>query len=104
MILFLNKSLTVCKEDTDKHNSLWQSSFFVISVLDLISENKENVLFIDTIKYPKNFVDGFVSEFTDIINLNGHKWAYLPDGFVGSKVFTEINSFLKETKQKPIHW
>lgn len=102
-VLLLNTSLTVIKDQANSHSKIgWQQ--FTNKIIETISNQKENVVFI---LWGKNAHDK-----TEFINPNEHfiiKSVHpsplsASRGFFGSKPFSKTNHFLISKNLSPINW
>lgn len=102
-VLLLNTTLTVREHQANSHSKCgW--AWFTDSVIKLISENTENVVFI--------LWGGNARSKTPLIDQNKHLIlqcahpsplsAY--NGFFGCKFFSKTNSYLTEHGKSPIDW
>ena len=102
-VLLLNATLTVRAHEAGSHQKKgWE--IFTDSVIQQISNEKENVVFLLWGK--------FAERKSKLINLNKHKIFTAPHpsplgawrGWYGSKHFSKTNDFLEEIGEKPINW
>ena len=102
-VLLLNTVLTVEKDNANSHRGLgWE--IFTNKIIEVISSNTNNVVFILWGKQAQNFEDVIDSSKHFIISsahpspLSAHR------GFFGSKPFSQTNKFLNEKNKKTIDW
>lgn len=102
-VMLINAMLTVRAHEAGSHQSLgWQN--FTDKVIQVISEKRENCVFILWGNYARNKVD--------LIDQTKHKVIQSPHpspfsanrGFFGSKPFSITNAYLKENGQNEINW
>lgn len=102
-VLLLNTSLTVREHAANSHAKCgW--AWFTDSVIELVSKQKENVVFIlwgGNARSKKALIDEskhFVVESVHPSPLSAY------GGFFGSKPFSKTNDYLIKTGQAPIDW
>lgn len=102
-VLLLNSVLTVEEKNPASHAKKgWE--IFTDSIIKLISEEKENVVFILWGKYSENKAV-LIDESKHKIIKSAHPSPFSARrGFFGSKCFSKTNIFLKENKIKEIKW
>ncbi|WP_318640666.1 uracil-DNA glycosylase [Flavobacterium ardleyense] len=103
-VLLLNATLSVQKDQANSHKHLeWQK--FTDSVIKIISEEKENVVFLLWGGFAQKKAK-FINEQKHLILKSGHpsplsanqgKW-------FGNKHFSKTNEYLEQTRQSPIRW
>ena len=103
-VLLLNATLSVQKDQANSHKHLdWQK--FTDSVIKIISEEKENVVFLLWGGFAQKKAK-FINEEKHLILKSGHpsplsanqgKW-------FGNKHFSKTNTYLENTNQNPIKW
>ena len=103
-VLMLNATLTVKKDEANSHKHLeWQK--FTDAVIKIISEEKENVVFLLWGGFAQKKAK-FINEEKHLILKSGHpsplsanqgKW-------FGNKHFSKVNEYLEKTNQHPIKW
>ncbi|MDX9970829.1 MAG: uracil-DNA glycosylase [Candidatus Gracilibacteria bacterium] len=102
-ILLLNATLTVRANQAGSHQKKgWEE--FTDAIINIISEKKENIVFILWGNYAKKK--------GEIINKNKHLILEAPhpsplsahSGFFGSKHFSKTNEYLLKTGKNPINW
>ena len=102
-VLLMNTSLTVREHQANSHAKCgW--SWFTDSVIKIISEEKENVVFIlwgGNARSKKPLIDSkkhFIIESAHPSPLSAY------NGFFGSKPFSRTNDYLQSKKLPPINW
>jgi len=102
-VLLLNATLTVQAARAGSHqNKGWE--LFTDKIIQTINDRKENVVFVlwGSLAQKKGaFIDRskhFVLESAHPSPLSAYR------GFLGSKPFSKINSYLQQNHQKPIDW
>ncbi len=102
-VLLLNATLTVAAKSPGSHqNKGWEE--FTDAVIQLISDNKEKIVFILWGAYAQKkgaIIDRskhFVIESPHPSPFAAHR------GFFGSKPFSRCNEYLEEHKIRPINW
>ena len=102
-VLLLNTSLSVREHQANSHSKCgW--SWFTDSVIKLISEQKEHVVFIlwgGNARSKKPLIDAtkhYIIESAHPSPLSAY------NGFFGSKPFSKTNDYLKTKDLKPINW
>lgn len=102
-ILLLNTTLTVREHAANSHSKCgW--AWFTDSVIKLISENTQNVVFIlwgGNARSKAPLIDGtkhFIIQSAHPSPLSAY------NGFFGSKPFSKTNNYLKSVGKKPINW
>ena len=103
-VLLLNATLSVQKDQANSHKHLeWQK--FTDSVIKIISEEKENVIFLLWGGFAQKKAK-FINEEKHLVLKSGHpsplsanqgKW-------FGNKHFSKVNEYLENTNQTPIKW
>ena len=103
-VLLLNATLSVQKDQANSHKHLeWQK--FTDAVIKIISEEKENVVFLLWGGFAQKKAK-FINEEKHLILKSGHpsplsanqgKW-------FGNKHFSKVNEYLEKTNQHPIKW
>ena len=103
-VLLLNATLSVQKDQANSHKHLeWQK--FTDSVIKMISEERENVVFLLWGGFAQKKAK-FINEEKHLILKSGHpsplsanqgKW-------FGNKHFSKVNEYLENTNQNPIKW
>ena len=102
-VLLLNATLTVRDHEPGSHQKKgWET--FTDEVIKMISEKKENVVFLLWGKFAESKIK--------LINKNNHKIFTAPHpsplgawrGWFGCKHFSKTNDFLKEIGEQSIHW
>jgi len=102
-VLLLNSTLTVEDGDAGIHQG-WGWETFTDRVIEIISEQQENVVFMLWGKYAqskKKLIDTdkhLILETTHPSPLSAHR------GFLGSKQFSKANSYLKKNNKSEIDW
>jgi uracil-DNA glycosylase len=102
-VLLLNAVLTVESGMANSHQGKgWE--LFTDKIIHLVNDHKEHVVFVLWGSYAQKkgaFIDRkkhLVIECVHPSPLSAHR------GFFGSKPFSKINAYLKETHQKPVDW
>jgi len=102
-VLLLNATLTVREKTPGSHQKKgWEQ--FTDAIIQSISDNKENIIFILWGAYAQKkgqIIDGnkhFIIKSPHPSPFSAHR------GFFGSKPFSRVNNFLKELNLEPIHW
>jgi len=102
-VLLLNATLTVCGGQAASHQGKgWEE--FTDAVIKLLSEKKENLVFILWGNYAKSkgkLIDWGRHEIIESAHpspLSAH------NGFFDSKPFSKTNDYLREHGKRPIHW
>ena len=102
-ILLLNTTLTVREHAANSHSKCgW--AWFTDSVIKLISENTQNVVFIlwgGNARSKAPLIDGtkhFIIQSAHPSPLSAY------NGFFGSKPFSKTNNYLKSVGKAPIDW
>ena len=102
-VLLLNTSLTVREHQANSHAKCgW--AWFTDSVIELISKQKENVVFIlwgGNAKSKKSLIDTKKHHVIESVHPSPLS-AY--NGFFGSKPFTKTNAYLQAHDITPIDW
>jgi len=102
-VLLLNATLTVEAHKAGSHQKKgWEE--FTDKVIEVISENKENIVFVLWGSYAQKKGKN-IDEKKHLILKSPHPSplsAYR--GFFGTKPFSRINEYLKINNQKPIDW
>ena len=102
-VLLLNATLTVRGHEPGSHQKKgWET--FTDEVIKMISEKKENVVFLLWGKFAESKIK--------LINKDNHKIFTAPHpsplgawrGWFGCKHFSKTNDFLKEIGEQSIHW
>lgn len=102
-VLLLNATLTVRAHEAGSHQKKgWET--FTDKVIELISDEKENVVFLLWGKFAESKMK--------LINLENHKVFTAPHpsplgawrGWFGSKHFSKTNTYLKSIEKKQIKW
>ena len=101
-VLLLNAILTVRKNDAGSHRKIgWQQ--FTDAVISIISQKKENVVFL----LWGNFAKGkkaLIDENKHLILESGHPSPLAGKAFQGNGHFSKTNSYLIENSIEPIYW
>jgi len=102
-VLLLNTSLTVREHQANSHSKCgW--AWFTDSVISLISEKKENVVFIlwgGNARSKKPLIDKTKHHIIESVHPSPLS-AY--NGFFGSKPFSKTNEYLRSVGLEPIDW
>ena len=102
-VLLLNTSLTVREHQANSHSKCgW--AWFTDSVISLISEKKENVVFIlwgGNARSKKPLIDGNKHCIIESVHPSPLS-AY--NGFFGSKPFSKTNEYLSSVGKWPVDW
>jgi uracil-DNA glycosylase len=102
-VLLLNATLTVRAHEAGSHQKKgWET--FTDEVIKMISEEKENVVFLLWGKFAESKMN--------LINKHNHKIFTAPHpsplgawrGWFGCKHFSKTNNFLKKIGEQPIQW
>ena len=101
-VLLLNSSLTVMEGCAGSHMNTWVN--FTDSVIEYLSKNKEDLVFIlwgNYAKSKKEFIYGrhFIIEGTHPSPLAANR-----GGFFGGKYFSKANYYLKMVEKEPVKW
>ena len=101
-VLLLNSSLSVLEKCPDKHMNIWVN--FTDDVIDYLSKNKEDLIFIlwgNYAKSKKEFIFGshYILEGTHPSPLSANR-----GGFFGGKYFSKTNYYLKQIGKRKIKW
>jgi len=102
-VLLLNAILSVEEQKAASHSKIWWQEF-TDKIIKLISEKKENIVFILWWNYAKSkkaLIDTnkhFVIEWVHPSPLSASRW------FFWSKPFSQTNNFLKSIWKKEINW
>jgi len=102
-VLLLNSILTVEKNKPASHRNIWWE-IFTDNIIKIISEKKENIIFILWWNFAKSKIN--------LIDLNKHhiiQWAHPSpfsayNWFFWTKPFSKCNTILKTIWQKEIDW
>ena len=101
-VLLLNSSLTVLEGCAGSHMNIWGN--FTDSVIEHLSKNKEDLVFIlwgNYAKSKKEYIYGshFIIEGTHPSPLSANR-----GGFFGGKYFSKANYYLKQIGKDKIKW
>lgn len=102
-VLLLNATLTVQNGQPASHQG-WGWETFTDAIIKTISDNKEHVVFLlwgNYARAKKSLIDSdrhLILEATHPSPFSAHS------GFLGSKHFSQTNSYLEEHGQPPINW
>lgn len=102
-ILFLNSALTVESKKPGSHLKLWEP--FTNYIIDYISKNSENIIFVLWGNYAKkkkvliDLTKHYIIESNHPSPLSANR-----GGFFDTKPFSKINNILKELNKKEIIW
>jgi len=102
-VLLLNATLTVSAESPGSHqNKGWE--IFTDKIIELISNEKENIVFILWGKYAQN-KGVIIDERKHLIIKSPHPSPFSArKGFFGSQPFSKTNEYLLNKNIKPIDW
>lgn len=102
-VLLLNATLTVSAKSPGSHQKKgWE--IFTDKIIELISNEKENVVFILWGKYAQN-KGVIVDELKHLIIKSPHPSPFSARrGFFGSKPFSKTNEYLLNKNIKPVDW
>lgn len=102
-VLMLNATLTVRAHEPNSHRDFgWQT--FTDYIIKSLSDNKENIVFV--------LWGAFAQKKEELIDAKKHYIIKSPHpspfsahrGFFGSRPFSKINNYLKQSSQSEIHW
>jgi uracil-DNA glycosylase len=102
-VLLLNCALTVRQKKPGSHYKYWKS--YTDSLLEYISKNKKNVIYIllgNFAKNKKKFIncdENFIIEANHPSPLSANR-----GGFFGSKIYSKCNQILEQLNKNPINW
>lgn len=102
-ILFLNASLTVKKSSPNSHSKIWWQDF-TDNIISFINKEKENIIFVFWWNFAikkESLIDKekhFILKSPHPSPFSARKW------FFWSKVFSKINSILREKALWEIDW
>ncbi len=102
-VFLLNAVLTVTKGQPNSHKKKgWEE--FTDATIKAISDHQKNVVFVLWGNYAKN-KSVLIDTTKHLIISSVHPSPFSArNGFFGSKPFSQINAYLKETNQKSINW
>lgn len=102
-VFLLNAILTVQASKPSSH-SKWGWEQFTDSVIRLISEKRENVVFILWGKFAKEKAS-LIDASKHLVLTSSHPSPYSANyGFLGSKPFSKTNAYLQEHGIEPVNW
>lgn len=100
-VFLINTALTVIEKQSFSHKDIWVK--FTENLLTFINETRKNIVVSlwgssSAWKYEKNFTNQIILKTSHPSPLGANK------GFLGSKIFYEINKKLKENGKEEINW
>lgn len=102
-VLMLNATLTVRAKQAGSHQKKgWEE--FTDNVIRILSEEKENLIFLLWGRFAQNKAQIIDNEKHYILTAAHPSPFSAHSGFLGCKHFSETNEILKKLNQKPIKW
>lgn len=101
-VFLLNAALTVKEKEPNSHKDIWE--VFTDRVIDVINEQDRPICFVlwGAFAQKKKIR---IDETKHFVIQSAHPSPFSASkGFLGSKPYSKINSFLLETNQQPIDW
>lgn len=102
-VMLVNASLTGKTDDRFAHVKLWRP--FMSDVMRILYQRPVSCVFVFLGDIAQQLAKDLVTyDNKKVIRLHFPNSSSTCEGFIGSNVFKDINSFLTEYKQEPINW